>query len=213
MKILSIDPSNLSGGDPMAAVLLESSNSIHITGAKTWNNTDFSTVESDIARIYHEKNCDYIAIERNSMGKRIAHALIHEHNLAVKSFYTARAPKTEKLDIMDKMEHTNWILKLHSQNRLKWVTAQSQDMKELHRQWNIFGEYKKGTLAAPSGEHDDLMMALLGGTFVIRRLGFEGTLFFMNINDNQNDSNRTAVISELNNEVKNNNTGLTWKTK
>ena len=58
-------------------------------------------------------------------------------------------------------------------------------------------------------------MVLPGKTFVIKRLGFEGTLFFVNINDNdnQNDSNRTAVISKLNNEVKNNNTGLTWKIK
>ena len=210
MRILSIDPPNLSGGDPMAAVLLESSDSIDVIGAKTWNDTDFTTVESDIARIYHEKNCNYIAIERNSMGKRIAHALIHEHKLNIKSYYTARAPKTEKTDIMDKMEHANWILKLHSQDRIKWAPAKSDDLKELQRQWNIFGEYKKGTLAAPPGEHDDLMMALLGGTFILRKMGFDGTLSFVNVNDTiENDE----IISELNQEVKNSLTGITWSVK
>ncbi len=210
MRILSIDPSNMMGGDPLGAVLLGSrKNEIDIQGAKFWNNADFTDVESEIADIYHKKNCDWLVVESNSMGHRIIHSFVHEYNLPVKPVYTSNKLKDPKPGTMDKMEHANWLIKLQQEGRLNWAQAQSEYMKELQRQWSNFGEYTKGKLAAPSGEHDDLVMPLMTGTFVIRQMEFSGTLKFISLTDDI----ETDTLSILNKEVAEGKTGLSWNRK
>ena len=197
----------MTGGDPLGAVLLDSKHpDINITGAKFWNDADFTAVESEIANIFHRKKCDWLVIESNSMGHRIAHSFIHEYNLPVKPVYTSNKLKDPKAGTMDKLEHANWLIKMQQTGHLNWAKATSEYMKELQRQWNIFGEYHKGKLAAPTGEHDDLMMPLMTGTFVIRQMEFSGTLKFWSMNnDIQDDS-----ISVLNKERDEEKTGLAW---
>ena len=209
MRVLPVDPSNMTGGDPLGCVLLESIvPDINILGAKFWNNADFTKVESEIADIFHKKKADLLVIESNSMGHRIAHSFIHEYNLPVKQVYTSNKLKDPKPGTMDKMEHANWLIKMQQEGHLNWAKAESEYMKELQRQWNIFGEYKKGKLAAPPGEHDDLLMPLMIGTFVIRQMEFSGTLKFWNIDDIKEPE--SDIVSILNKEVTEGKTGLSW---
>ncbi len=199
----------MTGGDPLGCVLLESKfPDINILGAKFWNNADFTDVESEIANIFHNKKCDWLIIESNSMGHRMAHSFIHEYNLPVKQVYTSNNLKNQKIGTMDKMEHANWLIKMQQAGHLNWADANTEYMKELHRQWNIFGEYRKGKLAAPPGEHDDLMMPLMTGTFILRQMEFSGTLKSWSLKDDIENSDDT--LSVLNKEKEEGLTGLNW---
>ena len=200
----------MTGNDPLGCVLLESNYpSINILGSKFWNNADFTAVESEIAQIFHTKKCDWLIIESNSMGHRIAHSFIHEYHLPVKQVYTSNKLKDPKVGTMDKAEHANWLIKMQQNGHLNWAKAESEYMKELQRQWNIFGEYHKGKLAAPPGEHDDLVMPLMVGTFVIRQMEFSGTLKFWSLEKDFEDD----TISVLNKEKEEGKTGLEWVQK
>ena len=207
MRILSVDPSNMGGGDPLGVILLESKvPDLHIIGAKYWNNADFTEVETEIANIYEQKKCNLLVMEKNSMGKRIGHSFTHEYNLPVFMVHTSNTLKNTNAGVMDKMEQANWLIKMQQNGNLVWAEATTDYMKELRRQWSIFGEYKKGKLAAPGGEHDDLMMALMVGTYVLRMREFQGTLKFLSLKDDLEED----TLSILNKEKKDGKTGLSW---
>ena len=154
IRALPVDPSNLvDGGDPLGTVLLDGMpGRIHILGAKQYEggrSESFSAVENDIARTYHKVGADALPIEANSMGRRMAYALEHEHMLKVIPINTvhgsasrgtgARAEGTPKinrltLNSMDKMEHINWLVKMQNEGDILWPDIiNTRGLRELER--------------------------------------------------------------------------------
>lgn len=195
MRVLAVDPSNLvDGGDPLAVFLGDGRpGRIDVLGAKQYEggtSTSFSAVENDIALTFNRVGAHALVIEANSMGKRMAHAFEYEHHLPVVPINTTHGsasrglsakpkgtPKINRstLNSMDKMEHTNWLVKMQNENDIVWPDPmESYGLRELWRQWSIFGEYHKDRLEAPPGDHDDLMMAMEVGTYWLRHVIVEG---------------------------------------
>lgn len=165
-KILGVDPGRT---DPFASVLIDvRDKKIYVMGAKFWKNQErYQLVYDDIARIVKEHGVSHVVVEKNSAGDPIAETLKYEYRLPVTAVFTTNTnSKEKKPDTMNKGEMVTWLFQNH--NILDWPGHDDEYMKELKKQWHIFGEYHKNKFEAPSGEHDDLMMALMLACYFAR---------------------------------------------
>ena len=105
------------------------------------------------------------------MGEPVIDALKNRHDIPAYSVFTTNQTRNDKDGIMDKGKMIGWMLQQYEDGVLVFAQSESQYMKELKRQWQIFGEYKSKKYEAPSGEHDDLMMALMLACYFIKSRG------------------------------------------
>ncbi len=172
-RFLACDPGK--DTDPFAVVMGRiEDNCIYITAAKFWKNTDYTIVESEINNICKKHEVQSVIVEKNAPGNPVADALSNNYGLPVIRVFTSNKVKEAKQSIMDKSEMVIWMIRASQKDgdghfHLKFVESESPYMKELERQWAIFGEYHKDHYEAPTGEHDDLMMALMILCHVCRR--------------------------------------------
>ena len=206
-KILGVDPGRK---DPFACVLIEvKDRTIYILGAKFWKGfSDYHTVYDDIARIVKEQNISYVVVEKNSAGDPIISALQYDYRLPIKPVFTTNTnSKEKKPGIMNKSEMVTWLFQNHA--IFDWPGTDDEYMAELKKQWAIFGEYQKNKFAAPSGEHDDLMMALMLACYFARMYFIKDSRFDWKVllpSDILGDP-----ITALNKEFEEGKTGLYWK--
>jgi len=228
LRILGGDPGK--NTDPFAGVLIDaySNGKIDIIGAKQWiddGRTDFyQHVENEIFNIYKNKKVDIIALERNAPGEPVYEALLHTYQCNVYPVFTIRGKKSDKLEKpiekinpdsqynMDKEDMVYWM---NSRQEIKgmnnWAKPTTDDMKELLRQWSTFGEYKKGRIEAPPGDHDDLIMGLLIASFVARKRIIEGGNW-VSFTSTQLDTGSIKLAS-LKEELLEEKTGIQWEQK
>ncbi|MEX0657128.1 MAG: hypothetical protein WD154_06250, partial [Nitrosopumilaceae archaeon] len=166
-RVLGVDPGRT---DPFASVLIDvRDKKIYIMGAKFWKKQErYQLVYDDIARIVRQHSVSYVIVEKNSAGDPISETLKYEYRLPVQAVFTTSASsKGNKLDTMNKGEMVTWLFQNH--NIIDWPRNDDEYTRELKKQWHIFGEYHKNKFEAPSGEHDDLMMALMLACHFARR--------------------------------------------
>ena len=206
-RILGVDPGRT---DPFASVLIEvKDKKIHILGAKFWKSfEEYSLVYNEISRIVRERDVSYVVVEKNSAGDPIIDALKYEYRLPVRAVFTGKSKSTEtKKGTMDKSEMVTWLFQNH--NIIKWPRNDDEFMTELKKQWAVFGEYHKNKYEAPSGEHDDLMMALMLACY-FARLNFirdpTNKFVWQRGSELQGDP-----ITVLNKEQEEGKTGIRWR--
>lgn len=169
MKILGCDPGKDS--DPFFIVGVEVLNGkIYIRAARYWIHTDYSIVEEQIVRLYKRHNFDLIVVEKNAAGNPVADSLENRYELPIARVFTTNKLKEQKSDTMDKSVMVNWMVRasqIQGEKEPVLIFPESDNpyLKELIRQWRIFGEYHKDKYEAPAGEHDDGVMALMLACF------------------------------------------------
>lgn len=173
MRILGLDPGK--NTDPFGAVLIEADRtSILVKGCTQWKNVPYPVVEEKINHYFNEMKIDKIIVESNSMGDHVIDSLRRNYNLPVAKVFTGAHKLKTTPGVMDKIDMTMWMNRL-IQNAtegktpyMKIVESESEMMKELNRQWAVFGEYHKNKFEAPSGGHDDLVMAMMVACYYAR---------------------------------------------
>jgi hypothetical protein len=168
LRILSLDPGK--NVDPFAGVVLDvTPDKIIIKAARFWLHVPYPQVEDEIAKIYKILKCDRIVVESNAMGDHVIDSLKRNHSLPVYRIFTGSS-KTNKPGILNKMDQLMWLNRKVQEKVVVWPNEEEDNKytKELKRQWAIFGEYAKNRVEAPPGEHDDLVMALMLGTYYAR---------------------------------------------
>lgn len=169
MKILGCDPGKDS--DPFFIVGVEVLNDkIYIRAARYWRHTDYSVVEEQIVRLYKRHNFNLVVVEKNAAGNPVADSLENRYDLPISRVFTSNKMREPKSDTMDKSVMVTWMVRSSQTQGDKepiLIFPESDDvyMKELIRQWRIFGEYHKDKYEAPIGEHDDGVMALMLACF------------------------------------------------
>ena len=205
-KILGVDPGRT---DPFASVLIDvRDKKIYILGAKFWKNQErYQLVYDDIARIVKEHSVSHVVVEKNSAGDPIAETLKYEYRLPVTAVFTTNTNSREKKpDTMNKSEMVTWLFQNH--NILDWPGHDDEYMSELKKQWAVFGEYHKNKFEAPSGKHDDLMMALMLACYFARLRYLKGpSKDWVVILESEL---RGDPIEALNKEFEEGKTGLHW---
>lgn len=204
-RILGVDPGRT---DPFASVMINVKDSkIYVEGARFWKNQErYQLVYDDIARIVREHGISHVVVEKNSAGDPISETLKYEYRLPVRAVFTTNT-SSKKPDTMNKSEMVTWFFANH--NIIDWPREGDGYMAELKKQWHIFGEYHKNKFEAPSGEHDDLMMALMLACHFARLRYLKGpskkrvTLLGSELEGNP--------IAALNKEHEEGKTGIRWK--
>ncbi|MBM3896809.1 MAG: hypothetical protein FJ360_03615 [Thaumarchaeota archaeon] len=205
-RILGVDPGRT---DPFASVLIQvKDKKIYILGAKFWKNQErYQLVYDEISRIVKQQDVSYVIVEKNSAGDPIIDALKYEYRLPVRAVFTTNTKSREaKKGIMNKSEMVTWLFQNH--NILDWPRQGDEYLLELKKQWTVFGEYHKNKFEAPSGTHDDLMMALMLACY-FARLNFirDPTNKFVWL---QGSELQGDPITALNKEYEEGKTGLHW---
>lgn len=173
MRILGCDPGK--NTDPFAVVLIETTkNSILVKGCTQWKGVSYPIVEQKIKDYFTTMRIDKIVVESNSMGDHVIDSLRRNNNLPVAKVFTGKHGIKQTAGIMDKIDMTMWMNRLIQNGSegktptLKFVDSDSEEMKELNRQWAVFGEYHKNRFEAPAGGHDDLVMAMMIACYYAR---------------------------------------------
>lgn len=211
IHVLGADPGRHS--DPFAVVLIAvdiDAKTITIIGAKQWVDQEFHAVEKEIEKIAKKFNVDYVAVEVN-FNEGTAENLRYDYNLPVKYIHTSKNLREPKPDVMDKNAMTMWLIRAHQEGILKWVELDNEYLKELYRQWTIFGEYHKDKYEAPMGEHDDLVMALMMACFIGKQMIESSGLVI--INASRLEESREDILKKLNRERDEGRTGLSFELK
>lgn len=226
MKIIAVDPGQ---SDPFAIVLLELKNGkIFILGCKFYKNQEYEDVEQDIVKIYKDSRAERLVIEGNGPGKPVISTFRKRYNLSVEEMITKNKSSSEDSHTVDKSEMYSWLDKMNQEGKLKWPQSDTEFMKELKRQWTVFGEYKTGKYAAPTGDHDDLMMALMIGCSYLKPKvdNYQSKPIAINDKDlvdyhsddtggaivfNDKDLTREETFEELNQQYEEGKTGLRWE--
>lgn len=211
INILGADPGRTK--DPFAIVLIAvdiDAKTITIKGARQFVNQKFQDVELEISKIVKKLNIDYIAVETN-FNAETAENLRFSHNLPVRYVYTTKNLREEKPGTMDKNAMTLWLIRVHQDGILKWSELSNDYMKELYRQWTMFGEYHKDRYEAPPGDHDDMLMALMLACFIGKQI-LESTGLVI-VNASRLQESRSEQLSRLNEERDAGNTGLSFELK
>ena len=204
-RILGVDPGRT---DPFAAVMINVKDSkIYVEGAKFWKNQErYQLVYDDIARIVREHGISHVVVEKNSAGDPISETLKYEYRLPVRAVFTTNT-SSKKPDTMNKSEMVTWLFANH--NIIDWPREGDEYVRELKKQWHIFGEYHKNKFEAPSGEHDDLMMALMLACHFARLRYLKGPskkLVILLGSELEGDP-----VAALNKEQEEGKTGIGWK--
>jgi len=211
VRIIGADPGK--HNDSFAIVLIGidvEKGIIYIKGAKQWLHQAYQAVEKEIAKISSEKGINYIAVEVN-MNESVAEALRYTYNLPVRFIRTTANITNPKPDLMDKTDMVYWLIRMHQEGRLQWAESTSEYMKELKRQWSIFGEYKQNKFEAPTGEHDDLVMALMLACFIARQHIRSGGLVM--VNAHRLGSSIQERVDKLNKDYEEGTTGIQFEVK
>lgn len=210
MKILGVDPGQ---SDPFALVLIQiSEGKIWIIGARFFKNWNYEDVLPEIRRIVDTQGVDQVVIESNAPGKPVIDALRRRYDLSLYTVFTSSNLKEKKEPdphTMDKAAMANWMIEQQQEGILNWPSEDTEFTTELKRQWKIFGEYKKGKYEAPSGDHDDLMMALMLACFYAKFQLDSGGVVMINADRVPFDE----TIKQLNDEHDRGETGLSWDVK
>lgn len=215
VRIAGLDPGMRR--DSFALVIIETeTNRIKIKAAYSWLGKSYLEVEKKIAELHNTKPCEYYIVEQNNVGIHVIQSLRQNHDISniipVTTSKDIKEPD-KRPNTMDKNEMTRWILTQIEKGELIFPSlSTSKYISELKRQLSIFEEQRTSTgsvrYSAPSGEHDDLVMALMLACWWAQK---SMNVPYVMINANRLSYN--DKIKDLNEEHEHGLTGLRWEQK
>lgn len=215
VRIAGLDPGMQK--DSFALVIIETENNrIKVKAAYSWLGKSYLEVERKIAELHKTNPCDYYIVEQNNVGIHVIQSLRHNHDIPnIIPVTTAKDIKEpdKRPNTMDKNEMTRWILTQIEKGELVFPSlSTSKYISELKRQLSIFEEQRTSTgsvrYSAPSGEHDDLVMAMMLACWWAQK-NMESA--FVMINPHRiSDNDKFRALNEENDQGL---TGLRWMQK
>lgn len=180
-RVIFGDPSDLTGGDAFAWVgaqlKLDSSNTIEFKLAKQFWKEKHSNVVAWAKRMHKQIHPNFMGLESNRKeDKRILKLYRVKYGMKYLQGVNTSSNLTEQTRqmgySMDKVEQTDWLKKKMLKGEISFPSVPGPDMEDLIDQIpqivTMMTQSGQTTVKAQRGRHDDLYIAALHCTNVIR---------------------------------------------
>lgn len=171
IRICGIDPAKMRDAFGLVVIDIINQEFIRVIAAKQWKRREYLEIEKEVNTICNKLGIQAIFLEVNNTGTHVFEVL-RRFSLPLYPITTVSnitdIKKIQKGRSMSKSDIVAFSLNLLQEGKLLFPEKpKSADMLELIRQFGVFQESitpaGKPTYSAPSGSHDDLVMALLLG--------------------------------------------------
>lgn len=154
---------------------------IYITGGREWkfidNQIGYPEIERGLANIHKKANLDFLVVEQNNTGIHAIQSMKQKYHIPIIGIKTGGIIKERRImqkgDTMDKTEHVGWVNMMRQKGQILISGDLTPELKKLISQLNSFVRKRtdagKITYSAQGSQSDDAVMALMVGTFYIRR--------------------------------------------
>ena len=177
MKLAAIAHSKHRNAIGLVAVQIDTKQKlVYVKLARQWSRDKINIIPAEISKLYQKIQWGTTYIDQLT-GQHFIQDLKRIHHMPLKIINTQknlREPaEIEKIQVMDKIEMTQFMLTLRQNHQVKFPENPSETMMELESQMPIYSEHKTEAggvdYYAPGDEKDNLTKALLIDCFAARK--------------------------------------------